>query len=336
MRVLKFWIGTAVLIALPTFYSSAQSGSSINGPSLGFVSNENGTKIWPLLGILGAAVPGQPLVLPESITNAAISPQHDYTVATSTATGQPVIIRLGIPDPVSLPVAGGRPNPSLIAISPTGSSVALYEKNSRVLQLVSGLPGSPQIAYELDISAAGDDVWDIAVSDDAALALVLAGNESRTLWAIQGSGAMTPVSATRPSRIAFFARRPDALIADDATQEVFLLQGLDQVPVRMPGIVLPEGNSQFSAIAASTDGRSIYVAQQGSEDVSIVDLQTRETTAVSCHCRPTVFFPLKGSSVFRLNGLSKGPIMVLDASASNPRTLFIPVDPAVLAGDAEQ
>jgi hypothetical protein len=336
MRVLKLWLGTSVLIALPAFYLSAETGSSINGPSLGFVSNDNGTKIWPLLGILGAAVPGQPLALPESITNAAISPQHDFTVAISTSTGQPVIIRLGIPDPASVPVAGGRPNPGLIAISPSGSSVALYEKNSRVLQLVSGLPASPQVVYDLDISAVGNDVQDIAVSDDAALALVLVGNESRTLWVIQGNGAMSPVSATRPSHIAFIARRPDALIADDATREVFLLQSLDQVPVRMPGMLLPEGERQFSAIAASIDGRSIYVAQEGSEDISIVDLETRETTTVSCHCRPTVFSPLKGTSVFRLNGLSKGPITVLDASSSNPKTLFIPVDPTVLAGDAEQ
>ena len=335
MRTLRIWIGTGLLIALPALYSTAQNGSTINGPSLGFVSDDKGTTIWPLLGILGAAVPGPPLALPESVTNAAISPQQDYLLAISTATGQPVIIRLDVRDLTSVPLVGGRSNPGVIAISPTGTGAALYEKSSRVLQFVSGLPAAPQITYELDTSSLDGDVQDIVVSDDASVALVLVGNESRTLWTIRGNGSMSPVSAVRPSRLAFLAHRSDAVIADDATQEVFLLQNLDQAPVRMPGMVLRDGDRQFSAITASKDGRSLYVALQGSEDISIVDLQSREITVLSCSCKPTVFSPLRGNSVFRLNGLSSGPISVLDASSSSPRTLFIPVDPNVIAEHRE-
>jgi hypothetical protein len=336
MRALRIWIGMSLIIALPAFDSVGQNGSSINGPSLGFVSDDKGTTIWPLLGILGAAVPGKPLALPDSITNAAISPQQDYALAISTATGQPVIIRLDTPSLTSAPLVGGRSNPGLIAISPTGAGAALYEKNSRVLQLISGLPAAPHIISELDTSSLDGDVQDIAVSDNGQIALMLVGNESRTLWTIQESGAMSTVNAIRPSHIAFIAHRSDALIADDATQEVFLVRSLDQAPVRGPGVVLRGGDRHFSAVAASRDGGSLYIAQDGSDEISIVDLQTQETTVVSCQCRPTTFSPLKGSSVFRLNGLSNGPITVLDASSSSPRTLFIPLDPIVLAGNTER
>ena len=336
MRALRVWITTGLLIAPPA-YLIAQNGSTINGPSLGFVQDDKGTTIWPLLGILGASVPGQPLALPERITNAVISPQQDYVLAISASTGQPVVIRFdGGPNRTSIPLIGGRSNPGVIAVSPTGASAALYEKSSQVLQFVSGLPATPQVVYEVEISILDGDVQNIVVSDDASVALVLVGSERRTLWAIQGNGSMSPVSAIRPSHIAFIAHRSDALIADDATQEVFLLQNLDQAPVRMPGIVLRDRDRQFSAIAVSRDGRSLYGAQHGSEDISIVDLQTRETTVLSCACNPTGFFPLRGDSVFRLNGLSNGPISVLDASSSNPRTLFIPVDPNVLAEHREQ
>jgi len=337
MRALRIWIGMSLIIALPVFDLVAQNGSSLNGPSLGFVSDDKGTKIWPLLGILGAAIPGQPLALPESITNAAISPEQDYALAISTLTGQPVIVRLDSPNLTSTPLPGGRPNPVLIAMSPTGAGVALYEKSSRVLQLISGLPATPQIVSELDTSSLDGDVQEIAVSDDAKIALMLVGNESRTIWTIQGSGAMSTVSAIRPAHIAFIAHRTDALIADDATQEVFLLRDLDQVPVRTPGAVLWRGaDRQFSAIAASRDGRSLYIAQHGSDEIFIVDLQTQETTALHCQCKPTTLSPLKGPSVFRLNGLSNGPISVLDASSPSPRTLFIPLDPSVLAGNTER
>jgi len=336
MRALRIWIGTGLLVALPAAYLIAQNGSSINGPSLGFVSDDKGTTIWPLLGILGAAVPGQPVALPESITDAAISPQHDYALALSTSTGQPVIIRLDTPGATSAPIVGARSNPAFIALSPRGAAAAMFEKTSRVLQLVSGLPGAPQVIYEADTSTLDGDVQDIAVSDDAQIALILVGNESRALWTIRANGSMSSVSATRPSHIAFIANRSDAVIADDATQEVFVLRNLDQTPVRTPGIVLRQGDRGFSAVAASRDGRWLYVARQDSEEISIVDLHTEETIVVACPCRPTTFSPLKGSSVFRLNGLSNGPITVLDASSSSPRTLFIPIDPTVLAGNAER
>ncbi|HET9942456.1 MAG TPA: hypothetical protein VFR05_03885 [Terriglobia bacterium] len=332
MSTLFRWIGTGALIALSTFHTAAQS---ISGPSLGFVSNEDGTRIWPLLGILGASVPGRPLELPEGITQATLSPQQDYAIAVATSNSQPVIVYLDSSSPTIAPLAGGRSNPSLFAISPTGSAAALYEKGSRMLQLVSGLPAAPQIGAEIDISSLGD-IHDIAVSDDAKLALVNAGSDIRTLSVVQENGSTSPVSGTQPSRMTFISGRPDAVIADDAAQEVFVLQGLDQNPVRAPGIVFRDSAREFSAVGASRDARWIFVAQRDSEDISILDLETRAVRVVPCHCKPTTFFPMKGVSVFRLNGFSNGPITVLDASSSNPRTLIIPMDPNQLGDAVEQ
>ena len=200
---------------------------------------------------------------------------------------------------------------------------------------MSGLPANPQIAYEFDASNLGGNIRDIAVSDDAKLALVTVGDESRTLWVIDAKGIVSPVTVAQPSRMAFIAKRPDALIADDASHEVFVLQGLDLNPVRLR-IVLREDARPISAVTASSDGQSIFVAQQDSEDITITDVASRTTTVVSCHCKPTVFSPLKGASLFRLNGLSNGPMMVLDASSSNPRTVIIPLDPDVFAGKGNE
>ena len=333
MRALSTSIGTGLLIALTAFHTSAQS---ISGPSLGFISNENGTTIWPLLGILGASIPGPPLVLPEGVRNAAISPQQDYALAITSATSQPAIVHLDSSNPTIAPIAGGRSSPSLMAISPTGAAAALYDGGSRILQFLSGLPATPQIAYEFDTSSLGGDIREVAVSDDATLALVNVGSDSRTLFVINRNGSVSSLSVTQPSQMAFIAGRPDAVIADDATQEVFLLQSLDQNPVRLPGIVFREDGREFSAVGVSRNGRMLLVAQHGSENISIVDLETRATTVVACHCKPTIFFPMKGSSVFRLNGLSNGPITVLDVSSSSPRTLIIPVDPNVLTANREQ
>ena len=255
MRILRLGMGTGLLIALSSLSWAAQSGSTINGPSLGFVTNEDGTAIWPLLGILGASVPGPALVLPESIVHAAISPQQDYALALAGERAEPVIVHLDASNPGVVPLAGGRPNASLIAISPTGAAAALYQRESKFLQLVSGLPANPQIAYQFDASSLGGNIRDIAVSDDAKLALVTVGDESRRFWVIDAKGSVSPVTAAQPSRMAFIAKRPDALIADDASHEVFVLQGLDLNPVRLPGIVLREDARPISAVTASSDGQ---------------------------------------------------------------------------------
>ena len=327
------WIGTGLLLLLCTVCASAQS---ISGPSLGFLPDEKGSTIWPVLGILGAAVPGEPLPLPEGITSAAISPQHDYALAIATSTGQPVLVRLDTTPPAVGPISGGRSNPELIAISPTGTAAALYQKESQLLQIVSGLPAEPRIVHEFNTSSLGSNARAVAVSDNANLVLVNAGDENRTLWLLNTNGAISQIPAAQPSHMTFMARRSDAVVADDATQEVFLLQGLEGNPVRSPGVVFRESGRPFSAVGASADGRLLFVAQQESADVTVVNLDSHATTTVPCYCTPTVFSPLKGISAFRLNGLPNGPITVLDASGSSPRALIIPVDPRLIGGHGVQ
>ena len=322
------WIAIGFLIVLCSFSAAGQA--PLGGPTLGFITDENGATIWPLLGVLGAAVPGQPLELSHAIVNATFSPQQNYALAIAAANTQPVLIRLDVSNPQIYSLPGARFNPGLIAISPAGGSAALYDRGSGVLQLLSGLPDSPQIAYEFDMSSLGGEVRAVAVSDDASLALVNIGNEGRAVWLIDAKGPSLPVNAVQPSQMTFIANRHDALIADDATQEVFLLQSMDQNPARLSGLVLRGNIRQFAAIAASADGRLIFASQNGSADIFILDLQTKRTSIVPCHCKPTVFSALKGASVFRLNGLPNGPITVLDASSVNPRTLIIPIDMAAL------
>src|SRR5262245_48748569 len=150
MRHWIVWITAGFLILSFSLLACAQ-GVSISGPSLGFISDDKGATIWPLLGIPGATVPGEALTLAESIARSAVSPRHNYALAIP-AGGQPVIVNLEAPDFAMVPLAGARPNPVLIALSPTGTAAALYEKESHVLQLLSGLPGTPAIVSEFDSS----------------------------------------------------------------------------------------------------------------------------------------------------------------------------------------
>ena len=339
MRALTVCIGTGSLVAILCVCGAAQTAPAINGPSLGFVADKEGATIWPLLGILGASVPGPPLVLPQDIRDAVISPRHDYALAIAGTNAEVVLVDLTAANPTINPVPGARPQANLISLSPTGAAAALFEKQTGRLQLVSGLPSAPQVVREFDASILSGEVLGIAVSDDARLALVNAihiDDKTRTLWLVGRGDSAAPLSVSRPSHITFIANASSALIVEQDVQAVVLMEHLNDNPVRLPGIVMRESGHPIAAIAASRDGRSIFVAQEGSDDISVTDLQSRTTVVVACHCKPTVFSPLKGTSVFRLNGLSTGPIAVLDARPGfPPRTLIIPLDPSTFSEKAQ-
>jgi hypothetical protein len=328
MNAMRSFIAAALLIALSSLDLGAQS---LSGPTLGFVKDEKGTKIWPLLGILGSSVPGRSLELPSTISNAVISSNNDYALAVQTDDAQSVIIKLDVSNPAVLPLAGIHSNASPIAISPSGAAAAFYSADSKLLQLVSGLPEAPGIVYEFDASVVQGDISEAAISDDAQLAILnVKEGDGFVLWAVPANGMAWAVLRGGPSRISFMFNRRDAWVADSASHEVYVLQSLDQQPARLPGFVFPETSAPFAGIASSRDGRTLFVTQRGSGAITMVDLESGMPSVLSCGCNAAGLFPLKGGSIFRVNALQDGPITVLDASSADARIFLIPPDPDVL------
>jgi hypothetical protein len=326
MRVLKQVVGTGLLIALSNLVAIAQS-ASVGGPILGFVGDEHGASIRPVLGILGASVLGDHLALPSGIVRATIAPKNDYALAVQREDGQAVIVNLDIGSPTVVPLASAVTNATILKTSPMGTAAALYTADSKRLQIFSGVPGAPSVAFEFDASILPGDIVGIAVSDDAQLAIVSIGkSESDGLWAVNASGAWL-LTASGRSLATFLANRHDAVVAEDALQEVSLLQDIDGSPARLPLFMFTEQQKPFSGVAVSGDGKTTFVTQHGSENITILDLATGSPAVLSCGCKPTGLFPLKDTSAFRLNGLSGRPISVLDVSTQDARFVVIPPDP---------
>jgi len=257
--------------------------------------------------------------------------QGDITEAAISDDAQSVIIKLDVSNPSVLPLAGIHSNASPIAISPSGTSAAFYTADSKLLQLVSGLPEAPGIVYEFDASVVQGDITEAAISDDARLVILnMKEGDGFVVWAVPTNGMAWAVLRGGPSRISFMFNRRDAWVADSATHEVYVLQSLDQQPARLPGFVFPETSAPFAGIASSRDGRTLFVTQRGSETITMVDLESGTPSVLSCGCNAAGLFPLKGGSIFRVNALQDGPITVLDASSADARIFLIPPDPDVL------
>ncbi|PYS39995.1 MAG: hypothetical protein DMG14_12130, partial [Acidobacteria bacterium] len=117
----------------------------------------------------------------------------------------------------------------------SGSAAATYTHDTKVVQSITGLAQAPEAGFEFNASDIPGRLQAMAISDDAALALLnfTTGNDS-TLWVVNSTGSRWLLPAQHPSAATFLAGRHDAVIADDAAQEVFLIRGVDQEASRIP------------------------------------------------------------------------------------------------------
>ncbi len=316
------------LMLLGLLAGRLQAQSVLSGPTLGFAADNQGTSIRPILGIPGASLLGDRLALDMNIQNVTISPSQDYAIAVRAEDSQLVLVDLRSGTPIVTAIAGTHPGSNLIAVSPAGKAVAVYNDPSQQLQVIGYLADAPQVVYEFDASVVSGSVRQVAVSDDGTLALVRSVDaENAVLWAFDSSGAAWQIAADRPLDAAFLPNSADVIVIDDAPQSAVLIRDVARTATRLSLVSVEDGIGSFSAVAASEDGRRVFLADGKSGIVAVVDLETREHALASCGCEAKGFYRLKGNSVFGLSEASSEPIMVLDASSREPSILVIP--PAV-------
>jgi len=319
------WSAVAVLcFAIAAF---AQDGPpSIKGPILGFVADGTGATIQPIFGVLGASVVGRPLAFDSEIHNAVVSPKQNFALATRGENAEVVLIRLAVDSVTTTSLDAVAAGADLIAISPSGTAAATYTHNNKVVRFITRLAQVPETAFQFDASDIPGRLQRLAISDDGALALLnFRSGDDSTLWVVSSIGSRWVLPAQRPSAASFLMGRHDAVIADDAAQEVFVMRGIDQEASRISVASFGDGFDGIADVAASADGLRIFITTKKSETVTIVDLQATLSTALACHCVSTGLHPLKGTSVFRLSDPSNGAVAVLDASSSEPRIIVVPV-----------
>jgi DNA-binding beta-propeller fold protein YncE len=304
----------------------ARQSEFVRPPFLGFIQDSAGAVIWPIIGVPGASVLGNPLELEADISDAIISPTQDFAIAVQKEDRRAVVISLASGSIAFTSIPGTQVGADLIAISPTGSAAAIFSEDSRIIRVVGHLPQAPVVMHEFDASGIPGRGTGIAISDDGATSLIrFVDDESVTLWMVDSTRAWR-IPADRPSASAFFPNNHDAVVADDATQSVFLVMDAGATATQLRLTSAPEGINGFSSVAVSADGRQIFLTDDESATLLIVDVETRTSKSVSCQCRPTGLSPLRGKSVYGLTRASRDPVAVLDASSGEPRIVVIPPD----------
>lgn len=306
-------IGPVLSLALMgASFLSAQQGR-VAGPRIGFVYDTAGHVLRPVRGIPGASVIGDAVDLGIDVANVHVAPLQDSAFAIA-SDGSIHFLRLTDDSTAEHAIDGLSVAPERVAFSPTGSAAALYTAGH--VQVIRGLPDSPTLSTQLDLSA-GSTL--LAVSDDGAY-LLSAGNGTLQLIATAG-GPRKLMDAADGILAAFAPNANDAAVADSAAGLVLFrdLAGASQMSSLASGdnaVASPVG------LAFSSDGGKLHVSSSTARSVTTFDLKSGSRADVACSCAPAGL--VRMGNVYRLNDLGADPLWLLDSLAPEPRTVFVP------------
>jgi len=305
--------------------------AQIRGPQLGYVFDKGEGILRPILGVPGASRLGDPLNLGVSLALAQISPKQDYALGVTEGNpGKLVLVTFGEADQPSsvLTIKSAGPGASHIALSSAGHSAAVLFPESQSLKILSGLPEAPVLAGEIDLRLEGLPEA-LALDDEGKLViLAVSENQGSRIYVhsretgLQSLGIFGKVSALKLS-----ADR-QVLVADRASQEVILIRDVLGAAQRIRLAAREDGIHDPVAVEFSREGRRVYVANAGSGSVASLSLEGEPTVLTFCDCTPTTLETLDGDGVFRLTELSEKPLLMLEASATETRVLFVPLSNA--------
>jgi len=285
---------------------SSAAFAQVGGPILGYVPE--GSTIRPMYGLPAAGAIGGILNAGHNFSQIAISPQQNFAIATDASSGEVMVVKFGAAETA---IAGASSNPDVLAISPSGTSAALWFPSLNHLQVVTGLPDSPSVAT-IDASFLNASPSSIAITDDGQWAV---GLFSAGLYAFGPSAQVIPLP-TDPGVIAlaFFHNSHNLALA--TASRATLITGVGAA--NQPSTLYDYSEQSLSprAMAISFDNRQAVIADSTGKLVNI-SVATSTANIVDCGCSPTGVYSL-GGSIFRLNGTGGPARSALQRSGPRP------------------
>jgi hypothetical protein len=332
--------------------------ASVAPPVLSFIVDTT-QGVRPVIGIPGAASIINPLELGFPVVRAAVATGQDYVLATTTEGGWPTLLQLrggtiivrsaaafadsqqrsrqvecereaDTPLGKRLRMMSCSNAPSgddsgatidRIALSSSGSAVALFSDSRHLVFAFTNLSQSPMLVGKFQVGELGT-VSAFAISDDGRSVVVGVSNgDAGGLFLLaQDHPAQLIAQMRHPSAIAFLRNSQDAVIADDVENKVYMLSQGQVFPLATAesGIAGPVG------IAVSGDNRKAFIGNRQSGSVMTIALNGTIEGLTYCNCTLTGLHATRADSVFRLSDFSGGPILLFDGT-STPRMIFVPM-----------
>jgi len=312
--------------AAPNRDDANNAAQGMQTPVLGFVSSAEQGELRLLLGIPGASALGEPLAVPAGLRDLFFAPNQSYALLAPKADGFLGLMTFqGVEEGAVASICGAIPQPDIVAFSPGASTAALYSRAEGRLQVITGLPGSPQLTRIVPGSDLPDEVQYLAVADDGVT--LAEGTAHNAVYVLPQLGLPRLLyTAGDLQGMAFAPRTGDLVAFDRAAGTAFLLQdveGASSYVLLADGLSGLDGNvflqtSRAGAVIASTKSNSLWE----------INLQSLQAQNVPLPGMPQMLQPLRISGDFLLFFRTGLPAWILDSNSAEPGISFVPAGAA--------
>lgn len=294
--------------------TSANAAVAEDGPLLGYVWSGSDQSLRPVMGVPGASQFGPSVIAPGTYLAAAASAQSGVAVLVDRSGD---VSLMGLPAGSPQPLAGVHVSGNAqIVFSPSGGAAVVFVAGQSAAYFLTGLSASTQAQVQVlsspfaPVAMAVSDTGQVVAATGASptTLTLLTGNDARVAT-LGGFGGVA------------FLPGGSNLLAVDSVNSTLTLISSSAAPQNIASNAF---RSPF-AVAASQDGRTAVVANAGDASVVRIDLtNAANQMRIPCACQPDRLSALSGNAVFALTGPGSVPTWMVDASASQPQTLFIP------------
>lgn len=282
------------------FVVATSVSAQVSAPLLGWMPEE--TQVRRISGLPAAATLGSVADTGRSLANITVSPSQNYVLASDVGTGEVLLIIPSASTGVSVTALNTPATPDRIAVSPLGSSAAVWYSTAGQIEIISGLPAKARVR-QIDASFLTGGVSAITVSDDGQW-IAAASSGSVYQWGPDGVPRVV-YGGSDAAALAFFASADNLAIA---TSTQLLSMAGSAMSVLYQGSFIPAG------LATSFDNQKIVLADR-SGTIYSVDAAAQTASSLDCQCTPDGVFGM-GGAVFRLTNSTASAIKLVDATAN--------------------
>jgi len=343
--------------------SNTRTNAVVNLPVLGFTLDQSGA-LRPLIGVAGAASVGAPLDLGFQVVSAAVPPNHDYILATTTPGNWPMLLQV-------------RDNTITVRSSESFNAPASPSSSQFASQSASCRPGSIRNRRQYDCVDSPDasetsnqsiTIDRIALSPTGSVAAFLSASAGRIFaygnlsqspalmgtFDIGGMSAVTAFGVSDDATSAIFAvsygdtasvfivnsgQAPRLIASIHHSSAIQFMRNssdaviADDVENRIYAfsngqvfaIAGPEdGIASPGGIAISNDNQKVFVGNSASGSITTIGLNGTGLQTTACNCALSSLQPMSADSVFQLTDFSGSSLLLFDANSAAPRMLVVP------------
>jgi hypothetical protein len=312
--------------AAPKSDDANNAAQGMQTPVLGFVISAEQGELRLLLGIPGASALGEPLAVPAGLRDLFFAPNQSYALLAPKAGGFLGLMAFqGAEEGAVVSICGAIPRPDIVAFSPGASAAALYSRAEGRLQVITGLPDSPQLARVVSGSDLPEEVRYLAVADDGVT--LLEGTVHDAVYVLPQLGLPRLLYTAGDLQGMAFAPRTDDLVAfDRAAGTAFLLQDVDGASAY---VLLADGLSGLDGnVFLQTSRAGAVIASTKSSTLWEINLQSFKVQNIPLPGMPQMLQPLRISGDFLLFFRTGLPGWILDSNSAEGSISFVPAGAA--------